>query len=53
VDIRRNGAVVIAATSNDGAQTDPINRRGGGSYTYQVCAAGGTASCTNTVTVRF
>ena len=51
VDIRRNG-VRIATTANDGSQTDAINKKGGGSYTYQVCAAG-TSTCSNPATVAF
>lgn len=51
VDVRRNGAVVTT-TANDGAYTDNINKRGGGSYTYQVCEAG-TTICSNVVTITF
>jgi hypothetical protein len=43
VDIFRNG-VKIVTTANDGAQTDAIGAKGGGSYTYRVCEAG-TATC--------
>ena len=51
VDIYRNGAVV-SSTANDGAYTDNINKKGGGSYTYQICEAG-TSTCTNSVSVSF
>jgi len=51
VDIYRDGAV-IATTSNDGAYTDNIDRRGGGSYTYRVCESG-TSTCSSVVTVTF
>jgi matrixin/fibronectin type III domain protein len=51
VDIYRNGAVV-SSTANDGAYTDNINKKGGGSYTYQACEAG-TSTCTNSVSVSF
>jgi hypothetical protein len=51
VDIYRNGAVV-SSTANDGAFTDNINKKGGGSYTYQTCEAG-TSTCTNSVSVSF
>jgi Matrixin len=51
VDIYRNGAVV-SSTANDGAYTDNINKKGGGSYTYQACEAG-TSSCTNSVSISF
>jgi len=51
VDIYRNGAV-ISSTANDGAYTDNINKKGGGSYTYQACEAG-TSTCTNSVSISF
>jgi len=51
VDVYRNNAMIIT-TANDGAYTDPINNKGGGSYTYRVCNAGST-TCSNTVTVTF
>ena len=51
VDIYRNGSLVTT-TANDGAHTDNIGNRGGGSYTYQVCEAG-TSTCSSTVTVSF
>jgi hypothetical protein len=51
VDVVRNGAKV-ATTANDGVYIDSTGRKGGGSYTYKVCAAG-TTTCTNTVTVAF
>lgn len=51
VEVKRNGAV-IATVTNTGAYTDHINRRGSGTYTYQVCEAG-TSACSNQVTVTF
>lgn len=51
VDVYRDGAV-LATTANDGAFTDTIGARGGGSYTYRVCEAG-TATCSNDVVVTF
>lgn len=51
VDVYRNGSV-IATTANDGAYTDNINSRGGGSYTYKVCEAG-TSTCSNDASVTF
>ncbi|MFG0252748.1 MAG: S8 family serine peptidase [Phycisphaerales bacterium JB038] len=51
VDIFRDGSL-IATTANDGAYTDPIDQRGGGSYTYRVCEAGG-GPCSPDVTVTF
>jgi PKD repeat protein len=51
VDVRRNGAL-LTTTADDGAYTDNINRRGAGSYSYQVCEAG-TSTCSNVVTISF
>jgi PKD repeat protein len=51
VDVWRNGAF-LTTTPNDGAYTDNINKKGSGSYTYQVCEAG-TPTCSNLVTVIF
>jgi len=39
-------------TANDGVETDPLNRKGGGTYNYKVCVAG-TTTCSNTATVVF
>jgi len=51
VDVYRDGTVV-ATPSNDGAYTDNIDQRRGGSYTYQVCEAG-TNTCSNEATVTY
>ena len=51
VDVVRNGSK-ITTTANDGAYTDSINSKGGGTYTYKVCEAG-TATCSNEATVTF
>ncbi len=51
VDVYRNGSRVMS-TANDGAETDPINKKGAGSYTYRVCAQG-TTTCTNNAQVSF
>lgn len=51
VDVFRNGAKIVT-TANDGAHTDNIGSRGGGSYTYKVCEAG-TSTCSSNVTVTF
>jgi subtilisin family serine protease len=51
IDVYRDG-VLITTTPNDGAYTDIIGARGGGSYTYQVCEAG-TSICSNPATVTF
>ena len=36
VDVYRDGSLIVT-TGNDGAYTDNLNRKGGGSYTYQIC----------------
>lgn len=51
VDVYRDGSLIVT-TSNDGAYTDNINRKGGGSYTYQICEEA-SSTCTTTVTVNF
>lgn len=51
VDIFRNGSVIVT-TANDGAYTDSIATKGGGTYDYQVCEAG-TNVCSATVSVTF
>ena len=51
LDVYRNGAR-ITITANDGAYTDPINTKGGGSYTYYVCEAS-TSTCSAPKTVTF
>jgi hypothetical protein len=50
VDIYRSG-LLITNTPNDGSHTDPVWNPG--SYTYQICAAGSTTSCSNMATVYF
>jgi hypothetical protein len=52
IDVYRNDARVMT-TANDGAETDPLRRRGSGTYTYRVCTAGSTTTCSNTATVVF
>ena len=52
VDIRRDG-VVIATTANDGAYTDTIGSKGGGSYRYELCESGSSSACSNPLTVVF
>lgn len=51
VDVFRDGRKVTT-TANDGAYTDDIGAKGGGSYTYQVCSAA-TTTCSTEVTVTF
>jgi hypothetical protein len=51
VDIYRDG-VRVTTTPNDGSHVDALNRRGSGSYSYKVCAAG-TSTCSNAAGIRF
>ena len=51
VDIYRDGSKILT-TANRGAATDSLNKKGSGSYTYKVCAAG-TTTCTNQANVSF
>ena len=51
VDVFRDGTEVTT-TANDGAHTDNIDNKGGGSYTYKVCDTG-SDRCSNPVTVSF
>jgi hypothetical protein len=51
VDVYRNNTLVTT-TANDGAHTDTIPGKGGGTFSYRVCNAG-TSTCSNTVTVTF
>ena len=51
LDVYRDGAR-IAITPNTGSYADPLNRKGGGSYTYLVCAER-TTTCSNSVKVTF
>jgi hypothetical protein len=50
-DVYRNSSKIMT-TSNSGSTTDPINKKGSGTYTYTVCEAG-TSTCTNAATVTF
>jgi len=52
VDIYRNGTRVAASTANDGAHTDTITQKGGGSFAYTVCEAG-SATCSEPATATF
>jgi hypothetical protein len=52
IDIYRNNALILT-TPNDGAQTDPINRNGGGTYVYKACEPGATTVCSNPLTIIF
>ena len=51
VDVYRDGNL-IATTANDGSYRDNVDRKGGGSYVYELCEAG-TSVCSNTITVSF
>lgn len=52
VDVYRNGNV-IASGVNGNAYTDATGRKGGRTYTHQVCEAGSTTACSNTTTTVF
>jgi hypothetical protein len=51
-DIYRNGNLLAPAQAGN-SYTDNINRKGGGSYQYQVCEAGSAENCSNMVEVGF
>ena len=50
LDVYRNSSKW--PTPNDGSETDNLNKKGAGNYSYKVCAAG-TSTCSNTATVTF
>jgi PKD repeat protein len=50
VDVYRDGIKIDSSVTSP--YTDPIDQRGGGSYTYRVCETG-TSPCSNEVTVNF
>jgi hypothetical protein len=52
VDVYRNGST-IAATVSGSAYTDNTGSKGGGTYQYRVCVAGGTTDCSNIASVTF
>ncbi|GAA0853185.1 S8 family serine peptidase [Aliiglaciecola litoralis] len=51
VDIYRDGQLIMT-TNNDGAYTDELNRKGAGSYSYQVCELA-SSTCSATAQVTF
>jgi hypothetical protein len=53
VDVYRNNAKILSGTSNDGFQTDAINKKGSANYTYKVCELASTDNCTNTAQAIF
>ena len=54
IDVYRDNAKLElpGTTGDSGSTIDPVDRKGGGSYTYSVCEQGG-ASCTQPVAVTF
>jgi PKD repeat protein len=52
VDIFRDGTRLLL-TANDGAHTDNLNRKGGGTFKYKVCEAGSTTVCSAETSVTF
>lgn len=53
VDVYRNDALIIQATNNDGAETDNIGAKGGGTYTYRLCDTNTPNICSAPVTIVF
>lgn len=53
LDVYRNGIKLLSNTPNDGAQTDAINKRDGGTYSCFVCEAGSSTVCSNIAVVVF
>jgi subtilisin family serine protease len=51
VDVYRDGTRIVT-TANDGAHTDVLNQKGGGTFVYRVCEAG-TTTCSGNATVTF
>jgi hypothetical protein len=51
IDVYRNGGR-IGTVANVGRYTDALNVKGGGTYSYKVCAAG-SSTCSNTTTIVF
>ena len=54
IDVRRDNELIHSEPAG-GLQTytDALNRRGGGSYRYQICVAGATVNCSTEVVVTF
>jgi hypothetical protein len=51
VSVFRNGTLILT-TANDGRETDRLNTKGGGSYTYKLCESG-TSNCSASINVAF
>jgi hypothetical protein len=51
VSVFRNGTAILT-TDNDGRETDRLNTKGGGSYTYKLCESG-TSTCSASINVSF
>jgi len=52
IDVWRNSSLIMT-TDNDRAETDLIGVKGAGSYTYRICEAGATTTCSDSLTVTF
>lgn len=52
VDIYRNGTLIANSIDSD-SYVDQTDFRGGGSLNYQVCEAGATITCSNSITLNF
>lgn len=54
VDVYRDSSLTVSQAGTGGTVTDDqINRKGGGSYVYQICEQGGISNCTQPETVQF
>jgi hypothetical protein len=51
-DVYRGNARIII-TDNDGFYTDPVNGKGGGTFTYKICERASVENCTNLATAAF
>jgi hypothetical protein len=51
VDVYRDNSKITTTSST--SYTDNINKKGAGTYNYQVCGAGSKTTCSNTATVTF
>jgi hypothetical protein len=52
-DVYRNGGWINRVSAGTYAHADPLGRGISGTYTYKVCEAGSTATCSNVVSVTF
>lgn len=53
VVVKRGGSTLATVATTPSTYRDNVDRKGGGSYTYQVCETGTAAVCSAPVTVAF